>query len=150
MLAVAAVVVVVVVGLESADLLLWELEGLDAEHLELLTWAGLDTADRRATLGLETGDFALQWLGGLDTGDLMLLSGLERGEPTLLACAGLCDLEPRASTFGEQATGVPWATGLCTVKLPKLAGAEDAELSPAGLHAEGVTFRGLRADEPFS
>ena len=42
----------------------------------------------------------------------MLLNGLERGEPTLLACAGLCDLEPRVSTLGEHGRGVPWAMGL--------------------------------------
>lgn len=51
---------VLAVGLESVDLLL-VLEGLETEHLELLRFAGLDTAERRVTLlGLETGDFTLQ------------------------------------------------------------------------------------------
>lgn len=68
----------------------------------------------------------------------------------MLACAGLCDLEPRVSMFGEQVKGVPWVRGLCTVKLPKLAEVEDTELSPAGLHAEDVTFRGLHTDALFS
>lgn len=41
--------------------LLFVLEGLETEHLELLMFAGLDTQDRRVTLlGLETGDFTLQ------------------------------------------------------------------------------------------
>lgn len=97
---------VLAVGLESVDLLL-VLEGLETEHLEL-RFAGLDTEERRGTLlGLETGDFTLQWLGGLEMGDFMLLNGLERGEPTLLACAGLCDREPRFSTLGEHVRGVP-------------------------------------------
>lgn len=47
------------VGLESVDLL-FVLEGLETEHLELLILAGLDTADRKVTFGLETGDFTLQ------------------------------------------------------------------------------------------
>lgn len=50
---------VLAVGLESVDLL-FVLEGLETEHLELLIFAGLDTEDRRVTLGLETGDFTLQ------------------------------------------------------------------------------------------
>lgn len=51
---------VLAVGLESVDLL-FVLEGLETEHLELLMFAGLDTEDRRVTLlGLETGDFTLQ------------------------------------------------------------------------------------------
>lgn len=37
----------------------------------------------------------------------MLLNGLERGEPTLLACVGLCDLEPLFSTLGEHVSEVP-------------------------------------------
>lgn len=37
----------------------------------------------------------------------MLLNGLERGEPTLLACAGLCDREPLFSTLGEHVSEVP-------------------------------------------
>lgn len=52
---------VLAAGLESVDLLLFVLEeGLDTEHLELLILAGLDTADRKVTFGLETGDFTLQ------------------------------------------------------------------------------------------
>lgn len=50
---------VLAVGLESVDLL-FVLEGLETEHLELLILAGLDTADRKVTLGLEAGDFTLQ------------------------------------------------------------------------------------------
>lgn len=50
---------VLAVGLESVDLLL-VLEGLETEHLELLILAGLDTADRKVTFGLEMGDFTLQ------------------------------------------------------------------------------------------
>lgn len=80
----------------------------------------------------------------------MLLNGLERGEPTLLACTGLCDLEPRFSIFGEHVKGVPWVTGLCTVKVPKLAEVEDTELIPAGLQTEGVMVRGLQTDGFFS
>lgn len=120
-------------GLDSEDLL-FVLEGLETEHLELLIFAGLDTEDRRVMLfGLATGDLTLQWLGGLEIGDFMLLRGLERGEPTLLAWAGLCDLEPRFSTLGEHVRGVPWVRGLCTPKLPKLAELEDTEPIPAGL-----------------
>lgn len=80
----------------------------------------------------------------------MLLNGLERGEPTLLTCAGLCDLEPRLSIFGEHVKGVPWVIGLCTVKLPKLAEVEDTLLIPAGLQTEDVMFRGLHTDGLFS
>lgn len=137
-------------GLESVDLL-FVLEGLETEHLELLMFAGLDTEDRRVMLlGLETGDFTLQWLGGLEIGDFMLLNGLERGEPTLLACAGLCDLEHRLSTLGEHVRGVPWVIGLCTGKLPKLAVVVDTELMPAGLQTEVVMFRGLQTEGLFS
>lgn len=93
---------------------------------------------------------ALQWLGGLEMGDFMLLNGLERGEPTLLACAGLCDREPRLSTFGEQVSGVPCVRGLCTGKLPKLAEVEDTELIPAGLDPDEVRFRGLHPEGLFS
>lgn len=50
---------VLAVGLESVDLL-FVLEGLETEHLELLIFAGLDTAERRVTFGLETGDLMLQ------------------------------------------------------------------------------------------
>lgn len=51
---------VLAVGLESVDLL-FVLEGLETEHLELLRFAGLDTEERKVTLlGLETGDFTLQ------------------------------------------------------------------------------------------
>lgn len=51
---------VLAAGLDSVDLL-FVLEGLETEHLELLMFAGLDTQDRRVTLlGLETGDFTLQ------------------------------------------------------------------------------------------
>lgn len=80
----------------------------------------------------------------------MLLNGLERGEPTLLACTGLCDLEPRFSILGEHVKGVPWVTGLCTVKVPKLAEVEDTELIAAGLQTEDVMFRGLQTDGLFS
>ena len=80
----------------------------------------------------------------------MLLNGLERGEPTLLACAGLCDLEPRVSTLGEHGRGVPWAMGLCTGKLPKLAEAEDTQLMLAGLQPEDDRVRGLQTAGPFS
>ena len=80
----------------------------------------------------------------------MLLNGLERGEPTLLACAGLCDLEPRVSTLGEHGRGVPWAMGLCTGKLPKPAEVEDTQLMLAGLQPEDDRVRGARCTQSSS
>lgn len=71
----------------------------------------------------------------------MLLIGLERGDPTLLACAGLCNIELRLSMLGEHDKGVPWLTGLWTVKFAKLVGVvEDTELIPGGLQTEEVMF----------
>lgn len=70
----------------------------------------------------------------------MLLIGLESGDPTLLTCAGLCNIDPLFSTLGERDKGVPWPMGLCTAKFPKLAVVEDTELTPAGLHTEEVMF----------
>lgn len=47
-------------GLERADLL-FAMEGLESEHLELVTFPGLHTEDFITILfGLETGDFTLQ------------------------------------------------------------------------------------------
>lgn len=41
-------------------------------------------------------------------GDLKLLNGLDRGDSTVLVCAGLCEIEHLLSTFGEHETEVPW------------------------------------------
>lgn len=84
-------------------------------------------------------------------GDRMLLRGLDRGEPTLLACEGLWDMEPRCSMFGEHGTGVPRFTGLCTVKLPKLAEQAEEEMALlTGLQSEDAMFEGLQPEQLLS
>lgn len=69
----------------------------------------------------------------MEIGDFMLFNGFERGEFTLLACVGLCDLEFRFLTLGEYVKGVFWVIGLCIVKLLKLVEVEDIEFMLVGL-----------------